>query len=306
MATCCDPSGTQIMKTRLALFVVCLLVLPFAGLLLGGGEWDDLAASDKPAVSFAPLITTILALLVFTLLTNLLVIVRSGNNPFKLQRDYFLAIAGASVVLGWLLLYLDHYTGIWMADIAVDTRSAILLSLLFALLAPAVLSTRALLGSFAALLKRLSNLLTIQTLSGDTATLMLLTLALAGLIAGAAWPGMLFWLFWIAPLLLIVALQLMWHESTLFAGLERGDWGRLLCASVSGLIVGNLLKCLFELTGGNIIIHLPNLAFLQLGFALFGLLCLQLGDVVAEFWRGKSDPNSRKKKPFPIPVVVKK
>lgn len=306
MATCCDSYGKPLMKTRLAVFIGTLLILPFAGLLLSGGQWDDLASADNPAVSFAPLITTILALLVFTLLTNLLVIVRSGNNPFKLQRDYFLAIAGASIVLGWLLLYLNHFTGNWLTDSSLDTHTAIWLSLLFCLLAPAVLSMRALFGTFGGLLKRLSNLFTIQTHSGDTATLMLLTLALAGLVGGAVWPERLFWLFWTAPLLLMVALQLMWHESTIFAGVARGDWGRLLCAVVSGLIVGNLLKCLFELAGGNIIIHLPNLAFLQLGFALFGLLCLQLGDVIAEFWRGKSDPKSRKKKPFPIPVVVKK
>lgn len=306
MATCCNPSGPKIMKTRLSIFVASLLLLPFAGLLLSGGEWDDLASPQNTPVSFAPLITSFLALLVLILLTNLLVLIRSGNNSFKLQRNYFLAISGASGVLGWLLLYLNHFTGHWLTDISLDTNSAILLTLLYSLLAPAVLSTRALLGSFAGLLKRLSNTLTIPTLPNNTSSLILLTLALAGLAGGGAWPTLLFWLFWSAPLLLLLALQMMWQESTIFAGISRGDWGRLFCAGVSGLIVGNLLKYIFEFAGGSVIIQLPNLAFVQLGFVVFGLLCLQLGDVIAEFWRGKSDPNAVKKKPFPIPVVVKK
>jgi hypothetical protein len=54
-------------------------------------------------------------------------------------------------------------------------------------------------------------------------------------------------------------------------------------------------------------INFTNALYAQVGFALFGLLCLQLGDVIAENWRGKSRTAmySQKKK-FPIPVVVKK
>jgi len=45
----------------------------------------------------------------------------------------------------------------------------------------------------------------------------------------------------------------------------------------------------------------------QAGFVVFGLLCLQLSDVLAENWRGKSRTALFKgKKKFPIPVVVKK
>jgi hypothetical protein len=116
----------------------------------------------------------------------------------------------------------------------------------------------------------------------------------------------LFWLLWAAPLLLLFALQLLWHESTIFSAVVRGDWGRILCTALSGLVAGNLAVVVFKSAGGTLIVQLPNVAFAQLGYVLFGLLCLQLGDVIAEFWRGKTRATVLKKKPFPIPVVVKK
>jgi len=39
---------------------------------------------------------------------------------------------------------------------------------------------------------------------------------------------------------------------------------------------------------------------------LFGLLCLQLGDVIAENWRGRKRAGLfQQKKKFPIPVIVR-
>lgn len=294
------------MKTRLALFAAALLLLPYAGLLLSGGEWDELPVPGTASASLTPAVAAVLALLCLALLANLWVTVRSGNNPFKLQRDYFLAVAAAGCGLGWLLVYLNHFAASWLAEGALGASGALLQSLLFALLAPAVLSTRALLGSSAGLLKRLSHTLPLAAPASGTAAFVLAALALPGLAAGAVWPARLFWLLWAAPLLLLAALQLLWHESTIFSGVARGDWGRLVCAALSGLLVGNLAATTFRVAGGSLIVRLPNTAFTQLGYALFGLLCLQLGDVIAEHWRGKTRAQVFRKKPFPIPVVVKK
>jgi hypothetical protein len=57
----------------------------------------------------------------------------------------------------------------------------------------------------------------------------------------------------------------------------------------------------------NLIGNLANPLLAQLGYAQFGLLCLQLGDVIAENWRGKnSNELFKQKKKFPIPVIVRK
>ena len=119
------------------------------------------------------------------------------------------------------------------------------------------------------------------------------------------WPAPLGWLFWTAPLLLLVALQLLWHENCLFSGLAQGDWSRIVLGAVSGIAVGGIALAAFRLSGGAIYIA-ADAWQLIFGLALFGLFCLQVGDVVAENWRGKPRTDVFKKKPFPIPVVSKK
>lgn len=296
------------MKTRLTIFILALLALPPAGLWLGGRDWSELAGASLPvADDSAATVVTLLALLCYALLTNLIVTLRIRSNPFTQQRSFFLALAAASAVLGWLFSYLNLYAANW-STAAGDTPLNILLdTLLFTLLAPAVLSTRALLGLFSSLLKHLARGPALPALTDETLVFILTPAAALGLLGGAAWPAQWFWLLWAAPLLLLSALQLLWRESTIFSGLKSGDWGRVVYAALSGLIVGNLAVYSFQATGGSLTINLSNQLFAQLGYAVFGLLCLQLGDVIAEHWRGKQRSELfQQKKKFPIPVVTKK
>lgn len=291
------------MKTRLAIFVFTLLLLPFAGAWLGDTEWQTpqlAGANDLAATSVAAL-----ALACLLLLSNLGVVLRTGNNPLQLQRRYFLAVGGASAVLGWLLVYLNQYTNSVSTGLSFAPAQLLFSTVLFALLAPAVLSLRAFFGSFAGMLRRLARGPAMPTLADDTLVFLLSPLVIAGLLGGAAWPEKLFWLFWLAPLLLLAILQLMWQESTVFAGLKHGDWGRLVHAALSGLIVCNLAVYSYTAVGGNLSLNLPAW-ICQSGYALFGLLVMQLGDTLAESWRGKSRGEIFKRKPFPIPVTTRK
>lgn len=296
------------MKTRLGIFISALLLLPLAGLLLSGHEWNELAGNALPTTgSLAATAVTILMLLGYALLINFIVKLRTGNSPFAKQRGYFLAMSAMSAVLGWLLDYLNYFVASWPTSPINSALQILLATILFALLVPAVLTTRALLGSFPGLLKRLARGIPLPSPDSQTLAFTLLPLAILGLLGGAAWPAQLFWLMWAAPLLLLFALQLLWHESTIFSGLKSGDWGRVVCAALSGLIVGNFATITYQATGGELLINLPNPLFVQPGYVLFGLLCLQLGDVIAENWRGKQRHELfRQKKKFPIPVVVKK
>lgn len=291
------------MKTRLLIFISALLLLPPAGFLLSGRAWDELAALEtRTPDDITATALTLLALLGYTLLVNLLVKLRTGNNPLMMQRNYFLAMSAASAATGWLLVYMSRFGSDWntafggLADMLLGT-------LLFALLAPAALGTRALIGSFPQLLKTLARGLTLPAPANETSARILSAIAAVGLLGGAALPAQQYWLLWAAPLLLLFALQLLWHESTILHNLKNGDWGRLTCAALAGLIVGNLTILIYQTAGGT-----PNPVLLaQSGYILFGLLSLQLGDVVAEHWRGiqRTAPVQARKK-FPIPVVVKK
>lgn len=296
------------MKTRLGIFVFALLFLPLAGYWISGAEWNELSANSAAAIVYpaATLLTTLL-LAGYVVLVNHLTKLLTGNNPLKMQRDYLLWMGAAGAMLAWSLVYLNLFVASWTTQPDNPVMQLLLYTPLFALLAPAVLSTRAMLGSLPGALKRLSHGIPLPVPGDETLVVSLGVIAVTGLLGGAAWPAQLFWLLWLSPLLLLTALQLLWQESTIFSGLKNGDWGRVVCAVLSGLVVGNLSVMAYQATGGILEINLPHPLLAQAGYALFGLLCLQLGDVLAENWRGKQRGTLfRQKKKFPIPVVVKK
>jgi hypothetical protein len=208
-------------------------------------------------------------------------------------------------VFCWQLAYLNLFVSSWTVQ-QDGFQFALPDTLLFALLAPAVLVTRALLGTFPGLLKFMTFSKTFPVVRGETLARLVLIVAIFGLLGGAAWPEKLYWLLWSSPLLLLVAMQLLWHENSIFSGIKSGDWGRVVCTALSGIVVGNIALLSYQ-ANASLIINLPNKLLIQAGFALFGMTCLQLSDVIAENWRGKSRTamfSGRKK--FPIPVVVKK
>ncbi|MGC2164550.1 MAG: hypothetical protein WA632_00895 [Gallionella sp.] len=296
------------MKTRLAIFLVTLLIMPLAGFWVGGSVWNGLSP-DSPAVIVNPPATllTTLFMVGYVLFANHSVSLLSGNNPLKVQRNYFLWTCLAGTVLVWSLAYLNLYAGSWVTQPENPVMQLLLYSPLFALLAPAVLITRSLLGSVSGLLKMLSHGWAVPAPTGETLAITLFAIAAGGLLGGASWPAQLIWLFWLAPLLLLVALQILWHESTIFSGLTHGDWGRVVLPAASGVVVANVTLLAYRINGGIVEIFLPHPLLAQFGYAAFGLLCMQLGDVIAENWRGKKrSAMFQQKKKFPIPVVSKK
>lgn len=296
------------MRMRLGIFVFSLLLLPLAGSWISGSEWNELSADAPAAITNPPatLLTTLM-LAGYVLLVNHMIRMLTGKSPLKVQRDYLLWMAAAGAMLVWALAYLNLFVASWKTQPDNPVMQLLLYTPLFALLAPAVLSTRALLGALPGALKRLSRGITLTAPDPAVLVAVLGAIAVAGLLAGAAWPAQLYWLFWLAPLLLLTALQLLWQESTIFSGLRNGDWGRVVCAALSGLTVGNLVVITYQANGGILEINLPHPLLAQSGYALFGLLCMQLGDVIAENWRGKQrGATLQQKKKFPIPVVSKK
>ncbi len=291
---------------RLGIFVGSLLLLPPLGLWLSGSELSALTV-DRSAISdnIPATLLTSLMLLSCVFIPNHLVKLFTGNNPLNVQRNFYFAVSVASAVLGWLLVYLNFFVTSWIPIQGNWALGTLLYTPLFALLAPAILSTRGLLGSLTGLLKSLSSGIALPCPNAEKMSFILVSLAALGLLGGAALPEIFFGLLWLAPLLLLTALQLLWHESTIFSGLKSGDWGRIICVAFSGIIVCNLALMAYQSNGGSVLINLSHPFYAQLGYVIFGLLCLQLGDVIAENWRGKKRTELfQQKKKFPIPVVV--
>lgn len=287
------------MKIRLTIFIAVLLLLPPLGVWLTGAAIEQGLGGE---VNPPALLLTTLLLAGYIVWINHLLRRYTGNNLLNLQQHFFGAMSAVSVVMGWLLVYLNAFVSSWETQAIHPVVGFLLFTPLFALLAPAVLMTRAVLGAIPNLLKRLAAGIPIPTPSDEILVLLLVLLSALGLLAGVIWTELV-WLYWLAPLLLLVTFQKLWHESNVFSGLVTGDWGRVVCGALAGIIVGNFVILIYQNNGGTL--HLPHLLFNQVGLMCFGWICLQLGDVIAEHWRGKSRsiPVPLRKK-FPIPVVV--
>ncbi len=296
------------MKTRLVIFSITLLLLPLAGFWLSGSNLLGFPTNTPPSLANpqAALITTLI-LTGYILLVNQITKLLSGNRPFTEHRSYMYWTGFAGAMLVWLLTYLNLFVSSWTPQMENPVMQLLLYTPLFATLVPAILSTRALLGSIPNLIKNLSSGIALPRPGNESLAAGLLAIAAVGFLGGAAWPVQLFWLLWSAPLLLLNALQLLWHESTIFDGLESGNWARVLFAAISGIIVSNLAIEVYVINGGFLEVNIENPLMVQSGYALFGLLCLQLSDVISESWRGKQKGSMfRQKRKFPIPVVVRK
>ncbi|MDX8385139.1 MAG: hypothetical protein R8M11_01320 [Gallionella sp.] len=294
------------MKIRLGIFVAALILMPASGLWLTGTEWDDLYRHSTGQVANIPavLLTTLL-FVGYILLINQMVKILTGNSPIYMQRDFFQWMSAGSLILTWLFVYMNRYVANWSMSSENIVMQLLLYSPLFAMLAPAVLITRNLLGTSGGLIKALSKMPSLPAVSGESAFFILAPIASVGLVGSAVWPGQLFWLQWISPLLLLAALQLLWNESTIFSALTSGNWGRMVCAALAGIIVGNFVIFAFQYNGGDVNLLVSPAFLAQLGFIFYGLTCLQLSDLIAENWRGKQRHELFPKKKFPIPIIVK-
>lgn len=294
--------GFFAMKIRLALFAATLLLLPPAALLLS--EQDRPQIGNIEGVVILPALLGGIILLAGTCLLDTLSFRRSGSSLLRTQPLYTLSLGATGAGLGALLAYLNIFSPLWISPLPWPGE-ILLAALLGALLLPAILVTRLWLVSFPGLLGRLTRGLSLPSGQTEVVAALLLLAALAGLLGGTVWPAQLVWLLWLSPLLLLLALQLLWHESTVFSGLKNGDWSRSVLGVVSGIILCAGVLLIYKLAGGALYLTI-SVWLLTLLLGAFGLLSLQLGDVIAESWRGKKRGAVFKKKPFPIPVVVKK
>ncbi len=267
------------MKLHLGIFAVVLLLLPLAGLYLGGASLHPPASADLPDVGSVPAtLRTSIMLMLYTLLINHVIKRITGNAPMDSRRGYFIRVSIASALTGWLFSYLNLFIDSWtVPQYGPMILQALLYTPLYALLAPAVLITRDLLSSFPALAASLTFRNTASGIPRLTRQRLLITVTFIGLTSGVIWPAQLFWLFWLSPLTLLMALQK--RDET--ARSTSTDLSPAFFSALSGLFIGNLAVISYQ-SNAYLQINLPNIMVAQTGLALFGLLCLQLGKLLAD------------------------
>ena len=228
----------------------------------------------------------------YVLVVNALTSRRSGKCLLSDRPRYLLALFALSAAFWWFFEYLNrfvqnwHYVSVgelggweyfWQATLPFST------------VLPSVLSTRDYLASFPRLSSGLSRAWPIRLRTPRRLAALTLLVAGLGLAGIGVWPEHLYPLLWIAPLLVIVSLQALRDEPTVFQPLADGDWSGVWLAALAALACGffwelwnykSLAHWEYSIAyvGRFEIFHMPLLGYA--GYLPFGLECLAVASVL--------------------------
>ena len=225
----------------------------------------------------------------YILVMNGLAFRHAGWAPLTHRTGWFLALFPVSGGFWWLFEHLNQFVGNWYyggIEASSDWDYFIQATLPFSTVIPAVASTWVWLTHFPRL-----HTMRLAAIGGHVA---LAWFALAGgllaLVCIGIWPDTLFPVLWLAPLLILCALQQLLLGETLFTSLQHGDWRPLLQPALAALICGllwelwnfgSLAKWHYSIpyVQRYYLFEMPLLGYA--GYLPFGIACALAMDLVA-------------------------
>jgi hypothetical protein len=217
---------------------------------------------------------------------------RSGSCLLLRRPLRFLLLFPVSAGFWWFFEFLNRFVQNWFY-VGVDSMGPVAYvydaSLSFATVLPGVLSVMDLLLTIPALGQGLARCHRIQLSVCRWIPLVSLIAAGIGLTLIGIFPDQLFALLWVAPLIIILAIQALAGGPTLLYPLRRGDWRPVVVPALAGLICGFFWEMwnYFSLAHWTYSIplvqrfHLFAMPILGYGGYLpFGLECLVVGRIV--------------------------
>jgi hypothetical protein len=222
----------------------------------------------------------------YILLVNGWTFRRTGQCLMLDRPRLLLALFPASAAFWWSFEYLNRFVQNWYyvgPQPLTPWQYVLHATVPFSTVLPAVLSTMELLASVSGLTAGMDRLPTLRWPKPQWAGWALIVFAGAGLIGIGTWPQALFPIVWVAPLLLITALQIVSGRETIFSRLTQGDASSLWLAAVAALVCG----WWWEMWNSKSLAHweyaIPSIHRFQLfampllgyaGYLPFGLECL--------------------------------
>jgi len=234
----------------------------------------------------------------YIVIINALTVKRTGTCMMLGRPRYFLILFPASAVFWWFFEYLNRFVQNWYY-VEVHRFSpaeyVLFASLSFCTVLPAVLGTREYLRTFSFFKTAFKDYAKISTARPKILGAAVLILSGAGLAGIGIFPGVLFPLLWVSPLLILVSLQALFGEEHLFSPVTRGDWSGIITASLAGLVCGffwelwnyySLAKWVYAVPYVHVlqVFEMPIAGFA--GYLPFGLECAAVGWFVEKSLRG--------------------
>jgi hypothetical protein len=212
----------------------------YGGIILAALSWF-LAWTRFPW--FAPLqpYTFLPLWLGYIISVNSLTYTRTGRSLLISRRRFFLALFPVSSLFWWFFEYLNRFVQNWhyLGVENFSTGEYILhASLCFSTVLPAVQSTREYLASFPHLGAPLQNWRPVIVHKPKIWGWILLALAGPSLAGISMYPNYLFPMLWMAPFLVIIGVQVICGEETVFRDLPHGDWRLVWLPALAALICG--------------------------------------------------------------------
>jgi len=229
----------------------------------------------------------------FIVTVNALCFWRKGRSLMTHNSRYFLCLFPTSAAFWWFFEYLNrfvqnwHYTGIKFSPISYGIYACIS----FSTVLPAVLSVRELVGDLSWIQKGFSKWVVFRPINNKL-------VGLGGLIAGGLslaligiYPNLLFPLLWVAPLVVLVSVQILTSQRHVLSGLARGDWTIPVSAALAAAICGwfwemwNYLSLarweyVIPFVDRFYVFEMPILGYA--GYFPFGIECIAVGELLRQ------------------------
>jgi hypothetical protein len=221
----------------------------------------------------------------YILAVNGITQIRSGECMFLNSTERLIKLFVLSALFWWFFEYLNRFVQNWYY-VGIGELSPMeyffYATLPFATVLPAVIGTCDMLKTFPRLYAGLDNFIKIKVPYPKFFAIFALAIFAAGLALIGVYPDYLFPLLWVSPLGILISLQVLQGQRTIFAKLADGDWREVAMFAFSALICGffwelwnyhSVAKWIYEVpfVGGYKLFEMPILGFS--GYLPFGLEC---------------------------------
>jgi len=230
----------------------------------------------------------------YVLVVNGLTCMRAGRSLLRSRPRYLAWLFPASALFWWYFEFLNRFAENWHYHMGGEVSTAeyvIHATVCFSTVLPAVLSTAELLGTLPRLTLPFATWHAVDLPAKREIGFFLLLLAVLSLCFLLVFPDFLFPMLWIAPLLVIVGMQLAGGLPTIFAGVAKGDWRQVVMAALAALVCGFF----WEMWNWRSLAHWEySIPFVQrfrifampllgyAGYLPFGLECAAVADLIAK------------------------